>query len=190
MIGWLRGRTTECIGQLGALETHNIVPAFPIIYYFPVFFGWLWVVKGFCCLTRQRSGSRWLGVVYPEINELRYRAMAGESFLAGKIIWWLFCQLHLFPDQSEVFGSKIYTQKWATHRLNLSTVCHESPCEWIFKSKDFLESQDTDLEMSQGSNAPKTRSSWRTIPLKIEMVQKPNFWGWPIIFKWLATLKS
>ena len=43
--------------------------------------------------------------------------------------------------------------------LHLSTVRHESPSCWIFKSKDVLESQDADLEMSQGSYVPKTRSS-------------------------------
>ena len=52
--------------------------------------------------------------------------------------------------------------------LRLSTVRHESPPHWIFKCKGVLESQDTDLELSQGSYVPKTRSSWRTIPLKIE----------------------
>ena len=41
----------------------------------------------------------------------------------------------------------------------LLTVRHELSSEWIFKSKDVLESQDTDLEMSQGSNVSKTRPS-------------------------------
>ena len=43
--------------------------------------------------------------------------------------------------------------------LHLSAVRHESPFCWIFKNKDVLESQDADLEMSQGSYVPKTRSS-------------------------------
>ena len=43
--------------------------------------------------------------------------------------------------------------------LHLSKVRHESPSHWIFKSKGVLESQDTDLEMPQGSTVPKTRSS-------------------------------
>ena len=41
----------------------------------------------------------------------------------------------------------------------LLTVRHELSSEWIFKSKHVLESQDSDLEMSQGSNVSKTRSS-------------------------------
>ena len=41
----------------------------------------------------------------------------------------------------------------------LLTVRHELSSEWIFKSKHVLESQDTDLEMSQGSNVSKTRPS-------------------------------
>ena len=56
--------------------------------------------------------------------------------------------------------------------LHLLTVRHESPSEWIFTSKDVLESQDADLEMSQGSNVPKTRSSRRTIPLKSSKMVK------------------
>ena len=43
--------------------------------------------------------------------------------------------------------------------LHLSTVRHDSPSCWIFKSKGVLESQDADLEMSQGGYVPKTRSS-------------------------------
>jgi hypothetical protein len=42
--------------------------------------------------------------------------------------------------------------------LHFSTVCHESPSEQIFKSKDVLESQDSGLEMFLGSNVPKIRS--------------------------------
>ena len=41
----------------------------------------------------------------------------------------------------------------------LSAVRHESPSEWIFKIKGVLESQDAELEMSQCSYVPKTRSS-------------------------------
>ena len=41
----------------------------------------------------------------------------------------------------------------------LSTVRHESPSQWIFKNKGVLESQDAELEMSQGSYVPKMRSS-------------------------------
>ena len=47
----------------------------------------------------------------------------------------------------------------ASSQSALSTVRHELPSEWIFKSKHVLESQDSDLEMSQGSNVSKTRSS-------------------------------
>ena len=47
----------------------------------------------------------------------------------------------------------------ASSQSALSTVRHGSPSEWIFKSKHVLESQDSDLEMSQGSNVSKTRSS-------------------------------
>ena len=70
-------------------------------------------------------------------------------------------------------GTRKRYQKWATprwegHRLHPSTVRHESPYEWIFKCKGVLESHDTDLEMSGWSYVPKTRSLWRTIPLKIE----------------------
>ena len=43
--------------------------------------------------------------------------------------------------------------------LHLSTVRHESPPHWSFKSKDVLESQDADLEMSQGSYVPKNLST-------------------------------
>ena len=52
--------------------------------------------------------------------------------------------------------------------LHLSAVRHESPSCWIFKRKGVLESQDADIEMSQGSYVPKMPSSLRTIPLKIE----------------------
>ena len=48
----------------------------------------------------------------------------------------------------------------------LSTVRHESPPHWIFKSKDVLESQDADLEVSGGSYVPKNLSTRRTMPLK------------------------
>ena len=37
---------------------------------------------------------------------------------------------------------------------------------WIFKNKCVLESQDADLEVSQGSYVPKNLSSRRTMPLK------------------------
>ena len=50
--------------------------------------------------------------------------------------------------------------------LHLSTVRHESPPHWIFKSKGVLESQDADLEVSQGSYVPKNLSTRRTMPLK------------------------
>ena len=39
----------------------------------------------------------------------------------------------------------------------LSTVRHESPSKWIFKSEHILESQATDLGMSEGSNVSQTR---------------------------------
>ena len=50
--------------------------------------------------------------------------------------------------------------------LHLSTVRHESPPHWIFKCKDVLESQDAELEVSQGSHVPKLLSTRRTMPLK------------------------
>ena len=37
---------------------------------------------------------------------------------------------------------------------------------WIFKGKCVLESQDADLEVSQGSYVPKNLSTRRTMPLK------------------------
>ena len=43
--------------------------------------------------------------------------------------------------------------------LHLSAVRHESPPHWIFKSKGVLESQDADLEVSQGSYVPKNLST-------------------------------
>ena len=43
--------------------------------------------------------------------------------------------------------------------LHLSKVFHKSPPNWIFKSKGVLESQDADLEMSQGSYVPKNLST-------------------------------
>ena len=54
--------------------------------------------------------------------------------------------------------------------LHLSTVRHESPPHWIFKSKDVLESQDADLEVSQGSYVPKNLSTRRTMPLKLSKI--------------------
>ena len=73
-------------------------------------------------------------------------------------------------------NSKMLTKKWACemrrHRLHLSTVRHESSSEWIFKSKDVLESQDADFEMSQASNVPKTRYLRRKAPLKSKGVTK------------------
>ena len=50
--------------------------------------------------------------------------------------------------------------------LHLSTVRHESPPHWIFKSKGVLESQDADLEVSQGSYVPKNLFTRRMMPLK------------------------
>ena len=57
-------------------------------------------------------------------------------------------------------------RRWEGHRLHLSTVRHESPPHWIFKCKDVLESQDAELEVSQGSHVPKLLSTRRTMPLK------------------------
>ena len=61
---------------------------------------------------------------------------------------------------------KMGHRRWEGHRLHLSTVRHESPLHWIIKNKDVLESQDADLEMSQGSYVPKNLSTRRTMPLK------------------------
>ena len=83
-------------------------------------------------------------------------------------------------------GTRKDTKKWATarwegHRLHLSTVRHESPPHWIFKSKDVLESQDADLEMSQGSYVPKNLSTWRTMPLKSSKILSNPFKSFEIL---------
>ena len=65
--------------------------------------------------------------------------------------------------------------------LHLSTVRHESPSCWIFKSKDVLESQDADLEMSQGSYVPKNLSTWRTMPLKSSKILSNPFKSFEIL---------
>ena len=59
-----------------------------------------------------------------------------------------------------IFG--IFTSSQST----LSTVRHESLSCWIFKNKDVLESQDADLEVSQGRYVPENLSTRRTMPLK------------------------
>ena len=50
--------------------------------------------------------------------------------------------------------------------LHLSTVSHESPSHWIFKSKGVLESQDADLEVFEGRYVTKNLSTRLTMPLK------------------------
>ena len=65
--------------------------------------------------------------------------------------------------------------------LHLSTVRHESPSCWIFKSKNVLESQDADLEMSQGSYVPKNLSIWRTMPLKSSKILSNPFKSFEIL---------
>ena len=74
--------------------------------------------------------------------------------------------------------------------LCLSTVRHESPHHWIFKSKGVLESQDAELEVSQGSHVPTILSTRRTMPLKSSKILS-NPWesfeilpisiAWPIV---------
>ena len=73
-------------------------------------------------------------------------------------------------DWKLVNTQKMGHRRWEGHRLHLlrhlSTARHESPPHWIFKSKGVLESQDADLEVSQGSYVSKNLFTRRTMPLK------------------------